>query len=111
MFIASLFETRSVFCSRNGDYSGLCSGLFTFILLSCAKNENNERAVDVDAPRCCVCCRKSLCEQKGSRIERVASMVKVDDQMKMVPGKLRDAVAFGYFDEAINKTGDSPWRS
>ena len=38
-------------------------------------------------------------------------MVKVDDQMKMVHGKLRDAVAFGYFDEAINKTGDSPRRS
>ena len=62
MFIASLLETISVFCSRNGGYFGLCSGLLTFILLSGANNENNERVVDVDAPRCCMCCRKSLCE-------------------------------------------------
>ena len=32
-------------------------------------------------------------------------MIKLDGQFKMVPGRLRDAVAFGYFDEAINKTG------
>lgn len=38
-------------------------------------------------------------------LENVASMVKVDNHFKIVPGKLRDAVAFGYFDEAINKTG------
>ena len=38
-------------------------------------------------------------------LESVASMIKLDGQFKMVPGRLRDAVAFGYFDEAINKTG------
>ena len=32
-------------------------------------------------------------------------MIKLDSQFKMVPRRLRDAVAFGYFDEAINKTG------
>ena len=77
----------------------------TTFLLCEDTNEDNHPAVDTDAARRGA--RRWECCFGGGLIllESVASMIKLDGQFKMVPGRLRDAVAFGYFDEAINKTG------
>ena len=71
----------------------------TTFLLCEDTNEDNHPAVDSDAVRRGA--RRWECCFGGGLIllESVASMIKLDGQFKMVPGRLRDAVAFGYFDE------------